>query len=123
MKLSRSALIAIMLGMGSLPARAACQFSPFSFFPDRNDQVQVQVTTRTGQSCGMAFKEGPGYHFTRASFLTSPPHGVLAKTGRTKFVYIPFKGYKGPDSYAIKMCAIVQGRSGCSSLTYVVDVQ
>ena len=28
---------------------------------------------------------------------------------------------KGHDSYAIKVCAIVQGRSGCSSLTYVVD--
>src|SRR5262245_41778197 len=77
----------------------------------------------TGQSCAMAFKEGPGYHFTSASFLTPPPHGVLAKTGKTNFLYIPFKDYKGPDSYAIKICATVQGRKGCSSLTYVVDVQ
>jgi hypothetical protein len=71
----------------------------------------------------MAFKEGPGYHFTGTSFLTPPPHGVLAKTGKTSFVYIPFKDYKGPDSYAIKICAIVQGRKGCSSLSYVVDVR
>jgi hypothetical protein len=49
--------------------------------------------------------------------------GVLAKTGATKFLYLPFTGYKGRDSYAIKVCAIVQGRSGCSSLTYVVDVR
>ena len=69
----------------------------------------------------MAFKEGPGYKFTSASFLKGPPHGVLAKTGATKFLYLPFTGYKGQDSYAIKVCAIVQGRSGCSSLTYVVD--
>jgi len=122
MKLSRTALIAVFV-MGSLPARAACQFSPYSFFPDRNDHVQIKVTTQTGQSCAMAFKEGPGYHFTSASFLTSPPHGVLAKTDKTNFLYIPFKDYKGPDSYAIKICATVQGRKGCSSLTYVVDVQ
>jgi hypothetical protein len=101
MKLSRSALIAVLV-MGSLPARAACQFSPYSFLPDRNDHVQIKVTTQTGQSCAMAFKEGLGYHFTSASFLTPPPRGVLAKTGETSFLYLPFKDYKGPDSYAIK---------------------
>ena len=55
--------------------------------------------------------------------MGSPPHGVLAKTGATKFLCLPFKGYKGQDSYAIKICAIVQGRGGCSSLTCMVDVR
>jgi hypothetical protein len=76
MRLSRLAVIAITLGMGSMPARADCQFSPVSFFPDGNDHVQIQVTTQTGQSCAVAFKESPGYHFTGTSFLTPPPHGV-----------------------------------------------
>ena len=118
-----ASIAAPLMVMGLIPAQAACQFSPFSFFPDRNDQVQIQVTTESGQSCAMAFKEGPGYKFTSASFLKPPPHGVLAKTGVTKFLYLPFKGYKGQDSYAIKICAIVQGRGGCSSLTYMVDVR
>jgi hypothetical protein len=120
----KSASIAVPLTLaGLVPARAACQFSPFSFFPDRNDQVQIEVTTEPGQSCTMAFQEGPGYEFTGASFLKAPPHGVLAKTGATKFLYLPFTGYKGEDSYAIKICAIVRRRIGCSSLTYVVDVR
>ena len=120
----KSASIAVTLTLtGLIPAQATCHFSPFSFFPDRNDRVQIQVTTESGQSCAMAFKEGPGFKFTSASFLAPPPHGVLAKTGETAFLYLPFDGYKGPDSYAIKICAIVQGRSGCSSLTYVVDVR
>ena len=38
-------------------AAIACQFSPFSFFPDRNDRLQIQVTTELGQSCTMAFKK------------------------------------------------------------------
>jgi hypothetical protein len=118
-----SSIAATLVLTPLLPARAACQFSPFSFFRDRNDQVQIQLTTESGQSCIMAFKEGPGYKFTSASFLKAPPHGVLAKTGPTKFLYLPFTGYQGNDSYAIKICAIVQGRSGCSSLTYVVDVR
>ncbi|MFI5014211.1 MAG: hypothetical protein ACHQAY_17880 [Hyphomicrobiales bacterium] len=120
---SSASMFACLIVAGSLPAHAACQFGPFSFFPDRNDQVEVKVTTQAGQSCAMAFKEGPGYRFTSASFLKPPPHGVLAKTGATKFLYLPFKGYRGPDSYAIKICAVVQGRSGCSSLTYIVDVR
>lgn len=120
----KSASIAVALTLtGLMPAQAGCQFSPFSFSPDQNDQVQIQVTTESGQSCAMAFKEGPGYKFTGASFLKAPPHGVLAKTGATKFLYLPFTGYKGEDSYAIKICAIVRGRSGCSSLTYVVDIR
>lgn len=124
MKIWQSAVIAVPLTLTGLThAEAACYFSPYSFFPDRNDQVQIQVTTELGQSCAMAFKEGPGYKLTSASFLKGPPHGVLAKTGATKFLYLPFTGYKGHDSYAIKVCAIVQGRSGCSSLTYVVDVR
>jgi hypothetical protein len=116
-------IAAPLIVAGSVPAEAACQFSPFSFFPDRNDRVQIEVTTEAGQSCTMAFKEGPGFKFTSAEFLKPPPHGVLAKTGTTAFLYLPFDGYKGPDSYAIKICAILQGRSGCSSLTYVVDVR
>src|SRR5580765_3106319 len=116
-------IAAPLLALGSMPAEAACQFSPFSFFPDRNDRVQIRVTTQSGQSCAMAFKEGPGFKFTSAEFLKPPPHGVLAKTGETAFLYLPFDGYKGPDSYAIKVCAIVQERSGCSSLTYLVEVR
>ena len=124
MKYWKSLSIAVpLMLMRLMPAQAACQFSPFSFFPDRNDQVQIQVTTESGQSCTMAFKQGPGYKFTSASFLKPPPHGVLAKTGATKFLYLPFKDYRGLDSYAIRICAIVQGRGGCSSLTYVVDVR
>ena len=121
--LKSAAIAAPFLLAGLVSAQAACQFSPFSFFPDRNDHVQIQVTTESGQSCAVAFKEGPGYKFTSASFLTPPPHGVLAKTGATKFLYLPLNGYKGQDSFAIKICAIVHGRSGCSSLTYMVDVR
>jgi len=123
-KIWQSALIVAPLILdGVTPAGAACHFSPYSFFPDRNDQVHIEVTTESGQSCAMAFKEGPGYNFTSASFLKAPPHGVLAKTGATKFLYLPLTGYKGHDSNEIKICAIVNGRSGCSSLTYIVDVR
>jgi hypothetical protein len=124
MKIWESALIAVPLMVtGFIPAEAACYFSPYNFFPDRNDQVQIQVTTESGQSCAVAFKEGPGYKFTSASFLRGRRTACWPRPARPNFLYLPFTGYKGPDSCAIKLCAIVQGRSGCSSLSYVVDVR
>jgi hypothetical protein len=120
----RSILLAALLVAGALgPASAGCRFSPFSFFPDRNDKVEIEAETQTGNGCTMAFKPGPGYRFTSASFLSAPPHGVLAKTGPTSFLYLPFNEFKGEDSYALKVCAVVKGRHGCSSLTYRIDVQ
>ena len=82
-----------------------------SVFPRSDRPVQlIEVTSESGQSCTMAFKEGSRYKFTVPSVLKAPPHGVLAKTGATKFLYLPFTGYKGQDSYAIKICAIARGR-------------
>jgi hypothetical protein len=96
---------------------ATCQFNPFSFFPDQT------TGANPGDDRSGTLRQGPGFKFTSAEFLQPPPHGVLAKTGETAFLYLPFDGYKGPDSYAIKICAIVQGHSGCSSLTYLVEVR
>lgn len=104
-------------------AHAECHFAPFSFFPDRNDHVNVAVVADAGSSCAMAFKEGPGYQFTSASFVKAPPHGVLAKTGPTSFLYRPFDGYRGHNSYSIRLCAIVGTKRGCSTLTYHVEIR
>jgi hypothetical protein len=108
----------------SLPtlAFADCHFSPYTFFPDRNDHVSIAVTADAGSSCGMAFREGPGYKFTSADFAKAPPHGILSQTGPTAFVYRAFDNYRGLDSYAIKICAVVDGKSGCSVLTYNVQL-
>ena len=67
-----SSIVAPLVLTPLVPAQATCQFSPFSFFPVRNDEVQIRVTTQSGHSCTMAFKEGPGYKFTSASFLKAP---------------------------------------------------
>ena len=108
----------------SLPslAFADCHFSPYEFFPDRNDRVTIDVTADAGSSCAMGFREGPGYRFTSATWAKAPPHGILSQTGPTAFVYRAFDNYRGPDSYALKICAVVNGKSGCSILIYNVEL-
>ncbi|HEY1736459.1 MAG TPA: hypothetical protein VGG12_07430 [Methylovirgula sp.] len=114
--------LALVVGLTSM-AHAECHFEPYAFFPDRNDTVNIAVTTDPHSFYAMAFREGPGYHFTSASFGKAPPHGVLAQKGPTSFLYIPFKDYRGPDIYSIKVCADVGSKHGCSTLIYNVDVQ
>lgn len=122
MPFSRLTLAIGLLAIGADPASAACQFSPFSFFPDRNDTVDIRVRTEPGEQCSMAFSEGPGYRFTKASLLKGPANGILARTGPTKFTYLPVGTFTGETSYTIKLCAVVHGRNGCSTLNYLVDV-
>lgn len=114
--------LALALAFSSF-AHAECHFDPYEFFPDRNDTVDIAVVTDPHSPCAMAFKEGPGYHFTGASFGKAPPHGVLAQTGPTAFLYVAFKDYRGPDIYSIKVCADVDDKHGCSTLVYHVDVR
>jgi hypothetical protein len=117
------AMATILVAFLSLEARADCHFLPVSFFPDRNDAVDIAVTADTGSYCAMKFLEGPGYKFTSATFGKAPPHGILAQTGPTAFLYRSFDGYHGPDSYSLRICADVRGKSGCSTLTYHVEVR
>lgn len=119
------ALAAVLAATISLPnaARADCHFSPFSFFPDRNDTVDVEVRVTAGSTCVMGFREGPGYHFTRADFVSGPSLGILAQTGPTQFTYYTLRYRKGADSYAVRICAVVHGRKGCSILRYNAEVE
>ena len=62
--------------------------------------------------------------FTVICFGKAAPHGILATTGDTSFAYRPFDGFKGRDTYPLKLCAEkADGHKGCSTLTYQVDVR
>jgi len=61
--------------------------------------------------------------FTAASIAGNPSAGKLKQTGAMSFHYLPNPGFKGNDSYKIKVCGRSPAGSGCSTLTYeaVVD--
>lgn len=104
-------------------ATAGCAFSPYAFFPDRNDRVRIQVQTDAESFCDNSFREGPGYRFTSVTVAKLPRHGVIATLGESHFAYHAFANYRGPDEYVIRACADVAGRRGCSELTYEIAVR
>jgi hypothetical protein len=120
---SRSLIVAIPLLIVAGGAHAECKFSPFSFFPDRNDVVHVQVTAPPNSFCDNSFREGPGYSFTKVTVVKPPPHGLVATLGPNHYAYHALPGYTGGDQYMIRACAKVGARSGCSTLIYDVTVE
>jgi hypothetical protein len=55
---------AFLIPFSAVDTRAECVFSPFEFFPDRNDVVHVAVESNGKGLCDISFREGPGYRFT-----------------------------------------------------------
>mgnify|MGYP002378106294 CR=1 FL=1 len=61
--------------------------------------------------------------FTSASIVGRPQNGTLQQSGAFNFTYRAKPGFKGADSYVIKVCGNSRGRDGCSTLTYQMTVQ
>jgi len=118
-----AAVLAAPLLTAAASARAECAMSPYAFFPDRNDHVQISMETDDKSFCDNSFREGPGYRFTSVTLAKAPPHGVVATLGPNHFAYHAMANYRGPDQYTIRACAIVGARKGCSTLVYNVTVR
>ena len=121
--LHRLIIVAALLLLLPVSARAGCLYKPFDFHPEKNDGVVVDVIVDAGSSCTHNFAEGPGYTFTGISFERAPENGKLVKAGRNRFVYTPDKGFKGKDAYIFKICASKGGRKGCSAVAFVTQVK
>src|SRR5208337_3015307 len=65
---------AFLIAFSVVDARAECVFSPFEFFPDRNDVVHVAVESNGKGLCDISFREGPGYRYRgRDAHCWAPP--------------------------------------------------
>lgn len=107
--------------LSGAPAFAECRTGSFRFFPAQNDSVTA-YTTLSG-SCLHNFTTSSSLSFTSAEIVSRPSHGSLNQTGAFAFRYVPTKGYRGADSYAVKVCANARSGSGCSRITYQATVQ
>jgi hypothetical protein len=114
---------AFLFAFGAVDASAECVFSPFEFFPDRNDVVHVAVESNGKGLCDISFREGPGYRFTDVRANRFPPHGIIAALSRNHYAYAPLPDFKGRDQFVVRACAIVGERKGCSTLIYDVTVR
>jgi hypothetical protein len=94
----------------------------YPFFVDQNDTVTyAQIADAKG--CGHNFRSGGQTIFPGASILLPAKNGKFVQIGALNFSYTPKAGFKGLDTYAVKVCGTNRGGSGCSTINYRTTIE
>jgi hypothetical protein len=102
--------------------KPACERTPFHFKASQSEPVTTPERIAGNSVCVHDYVANDGT-LTRASIQDEPSNGTLTQLGKVKFRYVPHPGFRGSDSYTIEVCGEMNGRSGCSALTYEVTIE
>jgi hypothetical protein len=104
------------------PAFASCVTNHFRFF-SRGDAVTTRESLSSGDTCFHTLRNNPlqGNIFQSAAIVQNPSHGAVA-IGGSGFQYRSSAGYRGSDSYAVKICMQSSRGQGCSTVTFNADI-
>jgi hypothetical protein len=111
-----------MLGL-SMPAFADCATFHFRFFG--HDAVTTSETLSSGDTCFHTLRNNPrrGNVFSHIEVVQKPSHGTLSVNNASAFQYRSRAGYRGPDSYAVRICMGRSSGPGCSIVTFNASIQ
>ena len=115
------ALIAISAMTGA--AAADCRIIAGRFSLAQNTAVSTTGVSTRGAACGIKFASASMSHFSSATVATRPRHGALREFGAMSFVYKPTTGFKGIDSFTLRICGTDPAGSGCATLTYNITIE
>lgn len=104
-------------------AEAKCMIpAGYPFFLDQNDTVTYNPLT-DAKGCNIYFRAGGAVEFTSASIVSPAKNGKFTQTGAFNFQYAPKVGFKGQDTYSVKVCGKTLAGSGCSTINYQTTVE
>jgi len=103
-------------------AVAACVTTPVRYH-FQNETIVSNAIVDSGHSCIHRRGAGGRSRFTGYSVVERPRNGSLAQTGKFIVTYRPAAGFRGQDTYAIRICGTSGGRSGCSTIRYQTTVR
>jgi hypothetical protein len=104
------------------PVFASCVTTHFRFFT-RGDTVTANERLSSGDTCFHTLRNGPlsGNSFRQLVIAKNPSHGSVAIDG-SAFQYRSSQGYRGSDSYAVKICMESPRGKGCSVVSFNADI-
>lgn len=118
------ASLALLIAMvaTTTPVFASCVTTPFHFLT-RGDTVAASERLSSGDTCFHTLRNHPvaGNSFGQLAIAQRPSHGSLAIDG-SAFQYRSSPGYRGSDSYAVKICMESPRGKGCSIVTFNADI-
>ena len=122
MKRSLFILVIIALSALSAPASAACTRRG-TFNISSAGPWPVVMTVSAGTSCEGSYQLNfPGTHLY---IVSNPGHGRVSLREGGHYIYTPAAGYRGADSFMLKLCGRIQGGAteSCTNLQYSVTVE
>jgi len=106
-----------VLAFSAFSAHAECTIHGGGAFPLQNDTVTFTAYVGKDGTCGASFGTG-GLMFTGLDVLQNPKNGTVYSNGMNSVGYRAKPGFKGKDSFTVKVCASHRGEEGCSTVTY-----
>jgi hypothetical protein len=103
-------------------AAAACVSTPVRYH-FQNETVTSSAIVDSGDSCIHRRGAGGRAQFTSYSVIERPRNGSLAQAGQFTVTYRPAAGFRGQDTYAIRICGKSGTGSGCSTIRYQTTVR
>ena len=109
---------AVLLGSQAAWADCVSAKRPYSL---SGDTVVASDIVDDKSTCRHPQKVPADKQLTGVSVVTPPKHGKLTEGGKY-VIYTPTAGFKGDDSYTIKICGGDATTKGCSTITYNTKV-
>lgn len=115
-------LVPVLVACSALPAHATCIKRGTGFYPGQNDEGTVMAYVSGNGVCGGSYGSG-GLVFTGLEVVTNPINGTIQTNGITRFLYRANPGFKGKDTFVLKVCASGRGGEGYSTITYKLEIE
>ncbi len=104
------------------PASAACDVKGEIFYLHKNDTAKQTAKTDMN-GCDLHFITAGKIRFRSAAIIAKPKNGALRKIAHLEFRYRPKPGFKGDDTFSVKVCGKTPNGSGCSTLHYTATIE
>jgi hypothetical protein len=83
----------------------------------------MRIQARSGEACTAGFRAGGNMIFKRLLLVSAPQHGSISLREGGHYTYSTQAGYRGPDSFMLRICGNEGGRDGCADLQYTVTIE
>jgi Big-like domain-containing protein len=90
----------------------------------RDGNYPMFIRTRAGTTCEATFSNvsGSNLTFKRLFLVTRPVHGKINLREGGYYIYSAPSGYRGADTFTLKVCGTENNQSGCATLQYSVTI-
>lgn len=116
-----SALVISVLACDQAEARGCARAGRFSLTSTGPWPMRLNAFENT--TCGANFTSRGPMIFRKLYLVTPPQRGSIRLIEGGRYRYTTPAGYRGPDSFMLRVCGVQNGYEGCADLQYAVTIQ